>query len=222
MPPVSSPPLAGITTTGRSIYQTRRSRASHFHGFITRRTAVVGKPQRSRFVRGRASGRNGCGRGRRAWRVRRGVFLLTGVFIILAASNSLVVEAATPLPAGPKPSKLATMVCQKKAQVEIGQALGESAVVSDQTWVSHLYSCEYRYTTGTMVLSIKELSSGRRPCATSTCSPRNSARRQRFTVLVRVHFRHETARWSWLRRTGRLLLVNFGWTFRTVRLASDE
>ena len=88
-----------------------------------------------------------------------GVFLLTGVFIILAASNSLVAEAATPLPAGPKPSKLATMVCQKKAQVEIGQALGESAVVSDQTWVSHLYSCEYRYTTGTMVLSIKELSS---------------------------------------------------------------
>lgn len=42
MPPVSSPPLAGITTTGRSIYQTRQSRASHFHGFITRRTAVVG------------------------------------------------------------------------------------------------------------------------------------------------------------------------------------
>lgn len=119
----------------------------------------MGKPQRSRFIRGRISSRNGCGRGRPAWRVRRGVRLLIVVSTVLVASNSVVAEAATPLPAGPRPSKLATMVCQKKAQAEIGEALGESAVVSDQTWARHLYSCEYRYATGTMVLSIKELSS---------------------------------------------------------------
>ncbi len=50
------------------------------------------------------------------------------------------------------------MVCASKAANEIDATLGETAVVSQPTWVNHLYSCVYRYHTGQMVLSVKELS----------------------------------------------------------------
>lgn len=43
--------------------------------------------------------------------------------------------------------------------MDIASALGEKAAVSTPTWVDHLYSCRYGYTSGSMVLSIKELSS---------------------------------------------------------------
>jgi len=51
------------------------------------------------------------------------------------------------------------MVCQPKAAGEIQDVLGVKAVVTDRTWVNHLYSCDYKFAAGTMVLSIKELSS---------------------------------------------------------------
>ncbi len=51
------------------------------------------------------------------------------------------------------------MVCQVKAAREIQEALGEAAVVTDRTWADHRYSCDYRYPRGTIVLSVKELSS---------------------------------------------------------------
>ena len=51
------------------------------------------------------------------------------------------------------------MICKPKARQEIASVLGEFATVSHPTWVSHLYSCEYRYPTGSMELSVKELSS---------------------------------------------------------------
>jgi hypothetical protein len=70
-------------------------------------------------------------------------------------------EAASeaPLPAGRTPSTIATMICKPKARQEIASVLGEFATVSHPTWISHLYSCRYRYLTGSMVLSVKELSS---------------------------------------------------------------
>ncbi len=70
-------------------------------------------------------------------------------------------EAASgaPRPAGRRPSPIATMICKPKARQEIASALGEFATVSHPTWVNHLYSCQYRYPTGSMVLSVKELSS---------------------------------------------------------------
>jgi hypothetical protein len=64
-----------------------------------------------------------------------------------------------PLPAGDTPSPIAKQVCQQEAQVDIASALGEKAAVSTPTWVDHLYSCRYRYPSGSMILSIKELSS---------------------------------------------------------------
>jgi hypothetical protein len=66
-----------------------------------------------------------------------------------------------PQPAGPTPSEIALEPCQSKAAGEIQAVLEEpgGAVVTDRTWVNHRYSCDYKYARGTMVLSIKELSS---------------------------------------------------------------
>jgi hypothetical protein len=73
------------------------------------------------------------------------------------ASGSSTTEA--PLPAGLHPSQIAKMVCQKEAHDDIDSALGETATVSIPTWADHLYSCRYGYPTGSIELSIKELSS---------------------------------------------------------------
>ncbi len=51
------------------------------------------------------------------------------------------------------------MICKPKARQEIASVLGEFATVSHPTWMNHLYSCQYRYPSGSMVLSVKELSS---------------------------------------------------------------
>ncbi len=64
-----------------------------------------------------------------------------------------------PLPAGPVPSPIATMVCRPKTQRELATALGEHAVVGDRAWVDHRYSCRYAYRSGSFVMSVKELSS---------------------------------------------------------------
>jgi hypothetical protein len=63
-----------------------------------------------------------------------------------------------PLPAGPAPSTIATMVCRSKAAEEIDSALGAKGTVSAPTWIDHVYSCRYGYPTGSMVLSVRELS----------------------------------------------------------------
>ena len=64
-----------------------------------------------------------------------------------------------PLPAGDTRQPIAKQVCQQEAQADIASALGEKATVSTPTWVDHLYSCRYSYPAGSMVLSVKELSS---------------------------------------------------------------
>lgn len=63
-----------------------------------------------------------------------------------------------PKPAGATPSPIATEVCHEAVK-EIAATLGVTATVSTPTWVDHLYTCDYRYPGGTMVLSVKELSS---------------------------------------------------------------
>jgi hypothetical protein len=64
-----------------------------------------------------------------------------------------------PLPAGPKPSKIATQICSFEAIQDINSAVGLTASISAPTWVNHLYSCTYRYSDGSFSLSVKELSS---------------------------------------------------------------
>jgi hypothetical protein len=102
------------------------------------------------------------------------MFVLVAVAIAITgctkatSSPPASTQAATqagPLPAGPVPSEIALMVCQKKAAGEIQDVLGETAVVTDRTWVNHLYSCDYRFKAGTIVLSVKELSSWKQTLA---------------------------------------------------------
>jgi hypothetical protein len=51
------------------------------------------------------------------------------------------------------------MVCAGEAAGEIAEVVGAKASVTAPTWSDHVYSCGYRYREGTMVLSVKELSS---------------------------------------------------------------
>jgi hypothetical protein len=51
------------------------------------------------------------------------------------------------------------MVCQPEPSGEIQDVLGVKAVVTDRTRVDHLYSCDYKFGTATMVRPIKGLSS---------------------------------------------------------------
>jgi hypothetical protein len=92
-------------------------------------------------------------------------FAVFTVALLAAACGSSPAAAPTgpkttvPLPAGPHPSEIAKMVCQQKAQAELAEVLGVKAVVQNPTWADHLYSCRYQYPNGSMVLSVKELSS---------------------------------------------------------------
>ncbi len=94
--------------------------------------------------------------------------MLVAVCILAAGCSAASKPSATratqsavegPEPAGPTPSEIALMVCQSKASSEIQDVLGETAVVEDRTWKDHLYSCRYQFKTGSIVLSVKELSS---------------------------------------------------------------
>jgi hypothetical protein len=76
-----------------------------------------------------------------------------------AGSATTTSATEAPLPAGPHPSKIAQLVCQREAHVDIDSALGENATISSPTWIDHLYTCRYQYPKGSMTLSIKELSS---------------------------------------------------------------
>lgn len=51
------------------------------------------------------------------------------------------------------------MICRSEEIAKINSAIGTTAVVAKPTWTDHLYSCQYRYPTGSMRLSVKELSS---------------------------------------------------------------
>jgi hypothetical protein len=86
-------------------------------------------------------------------------FLAIAVFVTSMSFGGATASAKAPKPAGKSPSSIARMVCQKKASGEIAQVLGVRATVSTPTWSDHLYSCGYAYKSGTMVLSVRELSS---------------------------------------------------------------
>lgn len=88
--------------------------------------------------------------------------LLTAVTLSVAGCSSASTSSSTteaPQPAGAQPSEISKQPCQATAQKDIESALGETATVSAPTWVDHLYSCRYDYPTGSIGLSIKELSS---------------------------------------------------------------
>ncbi len=51
------------------------------------------------------------------------------------------------------------MICAPKAAGDINQIVEQHATVVDKTWLDHRYSCDYRFKLGTMIVSVKELSS---------------------------------------------------------------
>jgi hypothetical protein len=75
-----------------------------------------------------------------------------------SSTSSGIPTSEAPLPAGAEPSDIALMICQSKAAGEIQDVLGEKTEVIDKTWTDHRYSCEYKFKSGTIKLSIKELS----------------------------------------------------------------
>jgi len=77
----------------------------------------------------------------------------------IAGCGSVTTSAESPKPAGKSPSAIARMICAEEAAGEIAQVVAAKAAVTTPTWADHLYSCGYRYSEGTMVLSVKELSS---------------------------------------------------------------
>ncbi len=72
------------------------------------------------------------------------------------------VGAVPPRPAGKNPSDSAKMVCARDAQDALGVNLGVTPVqVTTPTWSDHLYSCQYVYSAGTIILSVKELNNAK-------------------------------------------------------------
>ena len=76
-----------------------------------------------------------------------------------AVHRTTAPKVTIPLPAGRNPSKISKQVCSSEAQRDIAEVLGVKAVVETPTWVDHLYACQYHYSSGSMTLSVKELSS---------------------------------------------------------------
>ena len=91
-------------------------------------------------------------------RKRLGLAVLA-VVLGSAGCGSVNASAESPRPAGASPSAIARMVCTEKSAAEIAQVVAAKAAVTAPTWADHLYSCGYHYREGTMVLSVKELSS---------------------------------------------------------------
>ena len=55
------------------------------------------------------------------------------------------------------PAAATAMICQTEAIHEIDSAVGVTATVSSPAWRDDVYSCTYKYPTGSMRLSVKEL-----------------------------------------------------------------
>ena len=92
----------------------------------------------------------GCGSSTSA---KRGSGAGTGV-----TKATVTATTEPPLPPGPRPAKVATMVCDDEAQAKIARVLGIGARVPTPTWdvKTHVYSCRFGYPTGSFTLSVKE------------------------------------------------------------------
>lgn len=75
------------------------------------------------------------------------------------AGDSISVGAGHAAAAGDAPSPAARMVCEDEVQEDLAATLRVSPTKPPAaTWRDHLYTCSYTYPSGTMVLSVKELS----------------------------------------------------------------
>jgi hypothetical protein len=88
-------------------------------------------------------------------------WLMAAALVSAGCSGGAATTPTTraPEPAGAAPSPISVMVCARDAIKEIDSALGEQAAVTARAWVGHRYSCRYGYPSGSMAVSVKELSS---------------------------------------------------------------
>jgi hypothetical protein len=76
------------------------------------------------------------------------------MLIACVVLGSATASAATPT----KPSSKATMVCAPEARRDIAGVLATKPLtVTKPTWQNRVYSCTYRYVTGSFTVSVKQL-----------------------------------------------------------------
>jgi hypothetical protein len=91
--------------------------------------------------------------------MRRPASLGAALLAVVLAAAGCGAARQPPQPAGRNPSQISRMICAGHAARELAQVVGTTAARSAPTWSGHLYSCDYRYSKGVLVLSVKELSS---------------------------------------------------------------
>jgi hypothetical protein len=94
-------------------------------------------------------------------RMRRSASLGAAFLAVMLAAAACGTARQPPQPAGKSPAQISRMICLNKTARELAQVVGATAARTPPTWTEsdHVYSCDYRYDKGTMVLSVKELSS---------------------------------------------------------------
>jgi hypothetical protein len=77
---------------------------------------------------------------------------------LLGGCGATARPAASSKATADPPSASARMICAPEAQLDIANALGSRTTRPVKpTWTDHLYSCQYAYRGGQVVLSVKEL-----------------------------------------------------------------
>jgi len=129
-----------------------------------------------------------------------GLVLALALLFVLVGSPAPSYSSSThtPQPAGRNPSKSARMVCAHEAQHDIDGVLGvQIAAPPAPTWVDHLYSCRYVYANGSMLLSVKELSSA--PATTAYFTSLRTRLGDRTTL-------HEVGQGAFVTRAGSVVV----------------
>ena len=74
-----------------------------------------------------------------------------------AVGLALLATGCASAGASQTPATATTMICRTEAVQEIDAVVGVKATVSSPAWSDHVYSCTYKYPSGSMQLSVKEL-----------------------------------------------------------------
>jgi hypothetical protein len=82
---------------------------------------------------------------------------VAGAAIGFALLTTGCASAGAPQSHAQAPDTATAMICRTEAIAEIDSAVGVKATVSRPAWSDHVYSCTYKYPSGSMRLSLKEL-----------------------------------------------------------------
>ena len=82
---------------------------------------------------------------------------MAGTAVALALLATGCVSAGADRTDVQAPATATAMICRTEAVQEIDAVVGVKATVSSPAWSDHVYSCTYKYPSGSMQLSVKEL-----------------------------------------------------------------